>query len=68
MESHGKVNTSSDLYFNFTGDENYTTEISLHGAEEFFDPFQHRDPLYVVIPVTFIYVIIFITGKTLNFI
>jgi hypothetical protein len=60
----GRVNTTSEVFLNLTYDGNFTTttQYATYEDERIFDPDEHRDPFYVVIPITVIYVIIFVTG------
>jgi hypothetical protein len=52
---------STEGFFNFSF-ENASTPSFIQTTDEFYHPEMHRDPFYVVIPITLIYAIIFVTG------
>lgn len=57
------VSRSTEIYLNFSIENISTTPSSLvEYPDELFYPELHRDPLYVVIPITLIYAFIFVTG------
>lgn len=55
---------TQDLLMNGAGFENYTNPIIAFLQEE--DSSTRRDPLYIVLPITVIYVVIFFTGLVGN--
>ena len=53
---------STEIYLNLSIENISTTPSIVEFPDELFYPELHRDPLYVVIPITLIYAVIFVTG------
>lgn len=57
-----RTTTNSEIYLNLSIENISTTPFIVQSSDEFYYSEQHRDPFYVVIPITLIYAIIFVTG------